>query len=307
MQNIKDAKDDWKKRGSLPDDRIIPGSAVGYLLKIGVAGEKLKKELGTWEGFKPSLEKLIENSQEMQDLTGIPVIKKNIEHYLQYERVDILKKRCDKPIQEIMETVRAIQADVGLRFSNDPDFAKQEAALLRTTNYHKWWSRKWEEIRAEIKRYCRTSIETTSIQDEYQKNKCIIKRLEDRYQQTITEEFKKLPSLQEERRKVIFDSVAIPHFDGRKANDKWRDSLYNEVMDALYKISCQLSNELYDEIQALLDVAKTNEVNDTFEYNGIKFYYLTGDKQIQLLNKSMPHYYEESYIISILALGINYN
>lgn len=62
-----------------------------------------------------------------------------------------------------------------------------------------------------------------------------------------------------------------------------------------------------EEIQALLEVAKKNEMNDTFEYKGIRFYYLTGDKQIQLLNKTMPHYYEESYIISILALGLNYN
>jgi hypothetical protein len=148
---------DWRARGKLPDDHIIDGSAAAYLLLTDTASEETKKHLIGVDEMRRRLAGLRGlngvSDEQLIAATGIPAIKRRIEHYLEEERIEVLRKRCEEPISLLIDTARQVYQQVRQRYPVDPDDAKRKLANDRRTRFAKWFGERWDEIEPAINRY----------------------------------------------------------------------------------------------------------------------------------------------------------
>jgi adenosyl cobinamide kinase/adenosyl cobinamide phosphate guanylyltransferase len=246
---------EWDKRGKLPADHIVLGSAGAYMLFNGSAGDEINNSMGKADEVRRKLStvKNIPDSasnEEFKEVTGIPAIRQRIKRYLNEERVPVLKKRCDEPIKRIMETADEIYRTVKQRFSENPDEVRRQEADRRNIEFQKWWGKRWSEIEPAVNRFFKEHFDPENREEETES----VKQFRSRYQQLIQEGLSQLPSLDPKMRQDIFDKESRPVFDAVIVNDAWRKILYdNDINTFLHKIAKKLSSELLKDCQRFVD------------------------------------------------------
>jgi hypothetical protein len=254
-QHIAEASQDWQKRANLPEKRIVAGSAGAYLILNNLAGEQTKLEIGNPETIRRKLQDLTNINEESRlntEATGIPEIKQRIEHYINNERVDVLKKRCEASIHKIIDTSEEIYRLVRQRYPENPEEAKQMAEEQRRIAFTEWWHDKWEEIKADLQNFYTTSV----VGDQQKTSLDSLKSQENfkqRYFQVVQEEMQALRQQTLKKKDRIFAANSNPVFDRDKANILWREDLYNDLTKVLNKIANNLAVELQQEAVTLID------------------------------------------------------
>ncbi|MDV3002046.1 MAG: hypothetical protein N5P05_003652 [Chroococcopsis gigantea SAG 12.99] len=254
-QHLEEAQQDWSKRANLPQKRIISGSAGAYLVLNGLTQKQTRLEIGSDEEMGNKLKSLtgIEDAETLRTkATGIPEIKDNIFHYINTERVNILKKRCEASIDIIINTAREIYDLTRKHYPENPEDAKRFEEEKRRILFTQWWYQKWEGIKADLYNFYIGFVSHDSQTGE--KNGLVnIDRFRERYLQVVAEEIQKFRQSALEKKDTIFASVSNPTFDRAKANFVWRDTLYTDAAKTLSSISDQLAVELQEEALQLVD------------------------------------------------------
>lgn len=254
QQALQEIAQEWQRRGKLPPDHIIPGSAAGYLLLTGVANTDLHTQVGTVEELKRKV-RIISNlpaeadSTKVLNATGIPAMRQRIKRYLNEERVTVLQKRCDDPMQQMRSAAQEIYRSVRQRFSENPDEARRQEANRRNILFQTWWANRWEEIEPAVNRFFREHFDPDHAVEEIES----VQQLRVRYQELVHEGLAQLPTLDSKRRQDIFDRESRPVFDALIANDAWRAALYEDVNNLLHTLAEQLSIELLKDSQQFID------------------------------------------------------
>lgn len=255
-QNYHEICQEWDKRGRLPPDHIVLGSAGAYLLFNGSTDDEICTSIGKTDDIRRKITtvKGISDSalnEEIIEATGIPSIRRRIKRYLSEERVSVLKKRCDEPIKRIIETASEIYRTVRQRFSENPDAVRRQEANRHNIEFQKWWGKRWSEIEPEVNRFFKEHFDPENKGEEETES---IKQFRSRYQQLIQDGLSQLPALNPKRRQDVFDKESRPVFDALIVNDAWRKILYdNDINEFLHKIAEKLSSELLKDCQQFVD------------------------------------------------------
>ena len=237
---------EWQRRGQLPEDRIVVGSAAAYLVLSGLAGEHLGKALDRAE-VRRNVVRLTGAADDaaVLEATGVPEVKRRVDRYLRTERVGVLRKRCEHPIQETVEAARAVYEHVRRSFAEDPAEAQRQLDADRRIHFQQWWEGEWESIAARLSNY---------FQDRARKQaEAKADPFRARYAQLITDLVAGLPSRATAARDRLFDSHSNPVFSPSEANHAWRTRLYHEVMALIDRASGELAAELKSDAAALVD------------------------------------------------------
>lgn len=254
--HIEEASQDWLKRAKLPPERIVYGSAGAYLILNNLAGEQTKSEIGDASMIQARLQRLTGVTEEefiQQYATGIPEIKEKIFNYINTERVDILKKRCEASINKIIKTAEEIYSLVSKKFPENPEDAKLFAENNRRVLFTEWWNQKWVNIKADLQKYYDDSV--VNKPSDYLTNDSLIQiaNFQDRYLQIVESEMQKLREETFKKRDVIFLANSNPIFDRMRANFAWRDDLYADFSQVLAVIAHELALELRNEALKLVE------------------------------------------------------
>ncbi len=290
QKHLAETKQNWSKLANLPERRITSGSAGAYLVLNGLAEKQTLLEIGYPEDIQNKLKSLtgIEDAETLKTTaTGIPVIKDNIFHYINTERVNILKKRCETSIAKIINTSEEIYNLTRKHYPENPEEAKRFEEEKQRILFSQWWHEKWEQIKADLSGFYESFV---SQEEGIEGNNGLanINKFKARYLELVKEEIEKFRHSALEKKDIIFPAVSAPTFDRAKANFIWRDTLYTEATKALASISNQLAIELQEEALQLVDYMTgllwgSKQVKERLIENSENFYLLKLENSLSVL------------------------
>ncbi|MBE9233371.1 dynamin family protein [Cuspidothrix issatschenkoi LEGE 03284] len=254
--HIQEASEDWLKRANLPSQRIVSGSAGAYLLLNNIASEQTKLEIGNPVKIQSHLQELtgIDDVEILKtEVTGIPVIKEKIFHYINTERVAILKKRCEASLNTIISTSEEIYRLVSKNHPENPEDAKLFAENNRRVLFAEWWNQKWLIIKADLQKYYDAYIVNKTLENLTSNSLTQIDKFREEYLQIVDKEMHKLREETFKKKDNIFLANSNPEFDRMKANYAWREDLYNDISKLLATVAKELALELKNEALNLVE------------------------------------------------------
>jgi GTPase Era involved in 16S rRNA processing len=254
--HIQEASQDWLKRANLPNHRIVSGSAGAYLILNNIAGEQTKLEIGDANIIQSHLQRLTGITDEenlKRYATGIPEIKEKIFHYINTERVAILKKRCEVSLNTIISTSEEIYTIVSKNHPENPEQAKLFAENNQRVLFAEWWNQKWLIIKADLQKYSDAYVVNKALENLTPNSLTQIEKFREGYLEIIDKEMQKLREETFKKKDTIFLANSNPEFDRMKANYAWREDLYNDISKLLSNIARQLALELQNEALNLVE------------------------------------------------------
>jgi hypothetical protein len=226
---------------SIPAHRIVRGSAGSHLVLHGCD----LPQIGSLEQVTLKIKQLtdLESPEELKKATGIIELKYRIQKYLDEERTNILKIRCDGMIKDILIPANEIYKTVAAVYPEDPESAKRKQEFDQGVEFSEWWGKRWQKIQADVNNRFKEGNEA-SLQNR--------QKFCERYGELVKEKMNALPSRQLDRRQEIFDSVSNPVFDSVKANIDWREALYSDVRKMIKDLAHNLAVEIQKEALGLI-------------------------------------------------------
>lgn len=258
--HIQEASQDWSKRANLPSQRLVSGSAGAYLILNNIAGAQTKLEIGDPSMITAHLQRLtgITDAEILKtNATGIPAIKDKIFNYINHERVNILKKRCEASLNKIMSTSEEIYHVVGQKHPENTEDAKLFAENNRRVLFTEWWNQKWLSIKADLQQYYDEYISRNTLGNLTTDSFPKIEKFRQKYLQVVNSEMQKLREETLQKKDTIFLANSNPEFDRMKANFAWRDDLYIDITRVLSTIAHELALELKNEALKLVEYMTT--------------------------------------------------
>jgi hypothetical protein len=266
-RNLELAARDYHTRGELNRKRIIPGSAAAWLLLKNLAGDNLDRNTGGGDRARANLRHVTGASSEeaLLEATGMPAIKGQVDHYLRHERVGVLRKRCEEPMQAILEAAQTLFDQVRRRFPEDPEEAKRAEERKKLLRFTEWWSKEWIAILARLNEHFSTKVLRQDRGDDARGR--AVEQLRTRYRGLIAEKLAALPSRQPAFREMLEKAYAVPVPDPTRYNIEWRAHLYEDISLLIEGVSRELALELKAEAQALVETMadllwQSREVHD---------------------------------------------
>ncbi|MDH6105358.1 dynamin family protein [Anabaenopsis tanganyikae CS-531] len=258
--HIQEAFQDWSKRANLPSQRLVSGSAGAYLILNNIAGSQTKLEIGDAGMIAAHLQRLtgITDAEILKtNATGIPAIKEKIFNYINHERVNILKKRCEASLNKIISTSEQIYHLVGQKHPENTEEAKLFAENNRRVLFAEWWNQKWLSIKADLQQYYEDYVSRNTLENLTTDSLPKIEKFRQRYLQVVNSEMQKLREETLRKKDTIFLANSNPEFDRMKANFAWRDDLYIDITRVLSTIAHELALELKNEALKLVEYMTT--------------------------------------------------
>ncbi|QOV21226.1 dynamin family protein [Anabaenopsis elenkinii] len=258
--HIQEASQDWSKRANLPSQRLVSGSAGAYLILNNIAGAQTKLEIGDPNIITAHLQRLtgITDAEILKtNATGIPAIKDKIFNYINHERVNILKKRCEASVNKIISTSEEIYHVVCQKHPENTEEAKLFAENNRRVLFTEWWNQKWLSIKADLQQYYDEYISRNTLGNLTTDSLPKIEKFRQKYLQVVNSEMQKLREETLQKKDTIFLANSNPEFDRMKANFAWRDDLYIDITRVLSTIAHELALELKNEGLKLVEYMTT--------------------------------------------------
>ena len=289
-QHIEEASQDWLKRAKLPSKRIVYGSAGAYLVLNGLAEKQTQLEIGDVNSIQDKLRMLTGINEEEalnKKGTGIPEIKERISHYINTERVSILKKRCEASITKILDTSEEIYNLTRKNYPDNPEEAQRFEEEKQRILFTEWWQNKWEEIKADLQKFYTSSVVSKDSKS-LANTSSSIEKFKQRYLQVVADEMQTLREEASRKKGRIFAANSNPVFDRANANFRWREDLYIDVSKTLSSIASQLAIELQDEALRLVEhmtslLWGSKQVNERLIENSNDYFLLKLENSLSVL------------------------
>jgi Dynamin family len=255
---------------AVPERRMIPVCARAHLVEFGIPSED------TLRRTKNADDRLKLKKLGIPD--GIALLKDMVNHYIDHERAEVLKKRCDA----LVANIRLYAGDVLVRLEpiyGEVDTSDIEEDDLLGSEFNQWWGREWQRIKKDFDVWYAESIqgrkEADAIGAEHQE----LLTLHTAYEAKIDDLLSNLTTGQVEELKRIYTSgrtISMP--DPREGNYKIREELFREIQK---KFETELTDELAQSLQVLIDqiVAKTQSL--LWEIDDVRQSLLNTDESVE--------------------------
>ena len=236
---------------AVPERRMIPVCARAHLVEFGIPSED------TLRRTKNADDRLKLKKLGITD--GIALLKDMVNHYIDHERAEVLKKRCDA----LVANIRLYAGDVLVRLEpiyGEVDTADIEEDDLLGKDFNQWWGREWQRIKKDFDVWYAESIQGRKEADAIGAEHKELLTLHAAYDAKIDDLLSNLTTGQIEELKRIYTSgrtISMP--DPREGNYKIREELFREIQQ---KFETELTDELAQSLQVLIDqiVEKTQSL-----------------------------------------------
>jgi hypothetical protein len=262
QDNVELAVEKWKRQGLRNASRIVAGSAGASLVLRGTASEETCKKVGDPETVAHRMSDAFgvaanADASELLSLTGMGELQDRIEDYLQDERVQVLRQRCDRPIQRILDAAQEVYRKTRKSFPEDPEEARNQALREQRKLFEKWWEDQWLGMRASLEGYFRREVEGELYAHEADEAdgdfETSVDRLRQRYSELVEHGLKRLQYRQSAKREELFNALRVRGaYNEATINEMWRERLYSDITTLIERIAEQLSMELLEEAQNLV-------------------------------------------------------
>lgn len=245
VNNLEKAYEDWKIRSHnrLPRERIIPGSAGAWLVLTDIANAETKTQIGHPEALTDRLQTVLDQTKKelLQTQCGIETVRLMIRKHLDLERYDILKKRCLRLNQKMLDLAKQIYDRLILKYPSDPEATRRAQSIDRQRKFEDWWYLNFQYAKAEANRF---------IMERDTTNPTPISLMQAHYNQSVHEKLNALNSRQKEARELIWEQEKRKGIsDWETINTNWRRKLHTEIIHVLNEIARELSLELEKELE----------------------------------------------------------
>ena len=227
---------DWQ---GVPESRLVTVCAAAYLASKGT---------GSIETNKYG-QQSIDNLEKLNIDDGIERLKQAVNFYIDHERVDVLRNRCNKLVAAIKkqaeQVFEALEPVYNIGIDNNTDEED-----LYGEDFGKWWGHEWVKIKQEFQNWYQNTIEirtgTDSIAGEHAK----LTELRLAYNDQVKILFANLLATQPESMEATYKEathlVPVP----AHGNKAIRDKLYSEIQR---KLQQQLPNQLTGSLKGITD------------------------------------------------------
>jgi len=250
-----DFKDTYEKHRNywptVPERRLIPVCARAHLVEFGIPSED------TLRRSKSADDKLKLKKIGITD--GMPLLKEAVSFYIDNERADVLKKRCDALVGNMRHYAGEILMKLEPIYGNSVISESQEDDLLGK-EFNQWWGREWQRIKKDFDVWYAESIQGRKEADALGAEHEELAALHTAYDEKIGALLTQLTTAQPEELKRIYTAggtMSMP--DAREGNYKIREELFREIQQ---KFETEMTDQLAQALQALIDqiVNKTQEL-----------------------------------------------
>ncbi|TAL44816.1 MAG: hypothetical protein EPN89_13385 [Methylovulum sp.] len=250
-----DFKDTYEKHRNywptVPERRLIPVCARAHLVEFGIPSED------TLRRSKSADDKLKLKKIGITD--GMPLLKEAVNFYIDNERADVLKKRCDALVGNMRHYAGEILMKLEPIYGNSVTSESQEDDLLGK-EFNQWWGREWQRIKKDFDVWYAESIQGRKEADALGAEHEELAALHTAYDEKIGALLTQLTTAQPEELKRIYTAggtMSMP--DAREGNYKIREELFREIQQ---KFETEMTDQLAQALQALIDqiVNKTQEL-----------------------------------------------
>ena len=235
----------------VPQRRMIPVCARAHLVEFGIPSED------TLRRTKNADDKLKLKKLGITD--GIVLLKEMVNHYIDHERAEVLKKRCDA----LVSNFRLYAGDVLVRLEpiyGEFDDADIEEDDLLGNEFNQWWGREWQRIKKDFDVWYAESIQGRKEADALSAEHQEMVTLHASYDAKIDDLLSNLTTGQMgELRRIYTAGRTISMPDPREGNYKIREELFREIQR---KFETELTDQLAQSLQVLIDqiVEKTQSL-----------------------------------------------
>ncbi|MDP2902322.1 MAG: dynamin family protein [Methylovulum sp.] len=250
-----DFKDTYEKHRNywptVPERRLIPVCARAHLVEFGIPTEDtLRRSKGADDKLK---------LKKIGITDGMPLLKEAVNFYIDNERADVLKKRCDALVGNMRHYAGEILMKLEPIYGNAVISESQEDDLLGK-EFNQWWGREWQRIKKDFDVWYAESIQGRKEADALGAEHEELAALHAAYDEKIELLLRNLTTAQPEELKRIYTAggtMSMP--DAREGNYKIREELFREIQQ---KFETEMTDQLAQALQALIDqlVQKTQEL-----------------------------------------------
>jgi hypothetical protein len=231
-ENVAKAIASWRTVADVNASRFISGSSLASLLKNsqfisektlnhhvqsrgGIDGRReILEVVGRVQGVDPN------DAAAMDEACGIPKLKKQVHHFLENDRIDLLRQRCDPAIERIKRLARTIQIAGANAYGDD-------AASIRKTSQADWEIRFAKWVDEYLSKTIEKEIEPTFIAALDMKN--AEAKLYAVYKAIIEKEIIINSISDPVKRKAIFAEDMSVDNKLEAANQTWREEIDEEM------------------------------------------------------------------------------
>ncbi|MDE5831475.1 MAG: dynamin family protein [Desulfovibrio sp.] len=245
LKNRKDVLEQFKD-ANIDENKVVFGAAIA-----GLFLDNKLKELDFVEPrdvFKKRMATLLDlpsdDDNTIKQSAGVEELKKRMDSYLRNEREEILRKSCDKLVNELDDRAAAIQRTVRSRVPDNPAAMRENYDERIIILFNEWFNGIWEKIQAKISRDNANELITGSL-----------KIMETDYVDKAKASVSNLKHFEPEQREIFFDAqkARADSDDLEVMNAKIREKINEEVLHRLEDLAVRLSSNLYDTLMKYMD------------------------------------------------------
>jgi hypothetical protein len=234
----------WEKNKlewpGVPSERILPVCATARLAQLGTGSPETNAK------GRVGLQRL----DELGVNNGIEALRDSVDHYIDHERIGVLKRRCDALMTGIGDCARRIIDELEPRYARMAEEGDIEDQSTR--EFNRWWGSEWASIEEDFLNWYGREIEGRSDPDAPPIEHKKLTELRKSYAGKVTELLGNLKTT--ERMKDIYGAENIHTVVPADGNKAIRDQLYTELDTLLCdQLPAALTQFLRDIIDQMMD------------------------------------------------------
>jgi hypothetical protein len=264
----------------LPEQRLVAVCAAAYLADLGTGSVETNK----------CGQQSIDNLVKLNIDDGIDRLRTAVNFYIDHERVDVLRNRCDKLENAVKQQAKQVFDLLDPIYGKDLDNNIDEEDLYGE-DFGKWWGNEWsKKIKPEFQSWYQNTIEIRAGTDDIAGEHAKLTELRHAYNEQVKILFANLDTAKLETMEMIYkgDTHLVPvPAHGNKAI---RDKLYPEIQKVLQQ---QLPNQLTGSLKAITDEIVNQAKERLFKIDDVERILL---KNPTMLEHQIRHGFETLFL-----------
>lgn len=230
----------------IDQNKIVFGAAAAVL----ALEDKLKDN--RYIDPKPKLKKHLamlldlpdEDDDTVKNAVGIKELRMKMEHYLETEREEILRRSCDKLVNEVLARASGIKEAVKAQIPENPEDMRKSHDKEQNKAFNNWFEKFWQDI---------LSLASKDNSQEHIKDS--LKTMEVSYIKNVKDAIGSLNYYQPEEREKFFDKIKFESGsdDLERMNAQIREKINEEIIVSMQDLALKLSMDLYDQLMQYID------------------------------------------------------
>ncbi|MEY3786892.1 MAG: hypothetical protein RLZ75_1099 [Pseudomonadota bacterium] len=243
---------DWQ---GVPEQRLVAVCAAAYLADLGTGSVETNK----------CGQQSIDNLVKLNIDDGIDRLKQAVNFYIDHERVDVLRNRCDKLENAVKQQTKQVFELLDPIYSKTLDNNTDEEDLYGV-DFGDWWGNEWSVIKEQFENWYQNTIEARKGTDGFAGEHPKLTELHHAYNEQVKNLFANLPTAKLETMESTYNAAIKLAENSRRGNEAIRKKLYTEIQKELQE---QLPKQLTISLKTMRDEIVKKAKESLFNIEGV--------------------------------------